>query len=130
MERIILKSKSEGVEIHILTHGGSAEHADSIIEKHVGKPQSSGLFCGIDLDNLEDWERIEVPNSERDHSYKDGADIRLGDLVNIALSGGTTRSGTIKMQQQAYGISTFESGDERFTPLCCFSESVQITKAE
>lgn len=120
MERIILKSKREPIEIHIIGHD-AIEHCKDKIE-------STSPFCGVYLDNPKSWEKNNIVASPLDHVYEDGSAIQLGDRVEIEIAKKTTKRGKIVFLQSAYGIQMFESGIERFTPLCCFSDSVKITK--
>jgi hypothetical protein len=122
MKRMILKSKIEPVEIHII--GDDAiEHALKIIDG-----ASTAMFLGVEIETLNDFRSFSVESDIDDHKYPNGNPIQLGDRVEIEIAKGVFKRGEIKFQQQAYCFASFESGTFRFTPLCCFGKNVKFHK--
>lgn len=122
MKRMILKSKSEPIEIHII--GDDAiNHALEMIDG-----ASGATFLGVNVDDLQNFRRFNVEDSMNDHKYQNGNPIQLGDRVEIEIAKGVLKRGEIKFHEQAYCFASFESGNFRFTPLCCFANTVKFHK--
>ena len=80
MKRLILKSKDEPVEIHIV--GESAiTHASYMLDCGI-----SNHFFGVCLDDVPSWNQHLITPAFMEHTYVDGKEIQLGHQVEIEIA--------------------------------------------
>ena len=122
MKRMILKSKTEPIEIHII-----GDDAIKNALEVINEPDDAEFF-GVYIKDLMNFRQFTVEDSMNDHKYPNGNPIQLGDRVEIEIAKDVFKRGEIKFHEQAYCFASFESGTFRFTPLCCFANTVKFHK--